>query len=81
MLRMRILGASMLALAVGTGAAGAADIYAPPPPEVVYNPAPAFTWTGDELPVGLYAYTVEYAWQAQEGLRRVQRNGSVSLIR
>ena len=42
---------------------------------------PAFTWTGDELPVGLYAYTLEYAWQAQEGVRRVQRNGSVSLIR
>lgn len=50
MSRMRILGASLAALTLGTGVAGAADIYAaPPPPQVVYNPAPAFTWTGGYL--------------------------------
>ncbi len=42
---------------------------------------PAFTWTGDGLPVGVYAYTLEYAWQAQEGMRRVRRNGSITLVR
>ena len=73
MLRMRILGASMLALAVGTGAAGAADIYAPPPPEVVYNPAPAFTWTG-----GYLGGIVGYGWGApQSGGKQWDADGFV----
>ena len=47
MSRVSILGASLIALTFGAGAAGAADIYAPPPPpELVYNPTPAFSWTG-----------------------------------
>lgn len=46
MSRMRILGASLVALAIGTGGASAADIYNPPPANVIYNPAPAFSWTG-----------------------------------
>ena len=55
MSRMRILGASLLALSIGTGAASAADIYNPPPPEVIYNATPAFTWTGGYLG-GLIGY-------------------------
>jgi outer membrane immunogenic protein len=47
MSRIRILGASFAALMVGVGGATAADIYAPAPvAEVIYNPAPAFSWTG-----------------------------------
>jgi len=47
MSRMRVLGAAMGALVIGVGGANAADIYAPPPAaEVIYNPAPAFSWTG-----------------------------------
>ncbi len=47
MSRMRVLGAATAALMAGIGAAGAADIYAPPPvAEVIYNPTPAFSWTG-----------------------------------
>lgn len=43
----RVLGASAVALMVGVGAAAAADIYAPAPvAEVIYSPAPAFSWTG-----------------------------------
>ncbi len=54
---MRILGASLLALTIGTGAASAADIYNPPPPEIVYNPAPVFSWTG-----GYLGGIVGYGW-------------------
>lgn len=44
---LRFLGASAVALMVGVGAAAAADIYAPAPvAEVIYSPAPAFSWTG-----------------------------------
>jgi outer membrane immunogenic protein len=47
MSRIHILGASAVALLVGVGGATAADIYAPPPvAEVIYTPAPAFSWTG-----------------------------------
>ncbi|MCP4382715.1 MAG: porin family protein [Hyphomicrobiales bacterium] len=46
MSRMRILGASLVALAIGTGGVSAADIYNPPPANVIYNPAPAYSWTG-----------------------------------
>jgi outer membrane immunogenic protein len=41
------MGSSLIALAAGTGFAVAADIpNYEPPPAAVYNPAPAFTWTG-----------------------------------
>ena len=50
MLRIRTLGAmgtSLIALVAGTGLAAAADFpNYEPPPAAVYNPAPAFTWTG-----------------------------------
>jgi outer membrane immunogenic protein len=47
MSRIRMLGASAVALMIGVGGATAADIYAPAPvAEVIYNPAPAFSWTG-----------------------------------
>ena len=48
MLRIRTLGASLIALVAGVGAAAAADIsvYSPPPPEAVYNPTSAYNWTG-----------------------------------
>jgi gliding motility-associated-like protein len=42
---------------------------------------PAFAWSGDALPIGVYAYTLRYAWQAEDGERRVQRQGSVTLVR
>jgi outer membrane immunogenic protein len=58
MSRRSILGASLVALAFGTGAAGAADIYAPPPPPAaIYNPAPAFSWTG-----GYVGGILGYGW-------------------
>lgn len=46
MLRIRTLGAGLIAIAAAIGSASAADIYAPPPPDVVYNPAPAYSWNG-----------------------------------
>ena len=47
MSRMRVLGAAAVALMVGVAGASAADIYSPAPvAEVIYNPAPAFSWTG-----------------------------------
>ncbi|HQW06898.1 MAG: gliding motility-associated C-terminal domain-containing protein [Flavobacteriales bacterium] len=42
---------------------------------------PEFRWSGDGVPVGVYAYTLNYAWQAQQAMHTVQRNGSVSLLR
>ncbi|HET7715817.1 MAG TPA: outer membrane protein [Bauldia sp.] len=58
MSRIRVLGASLVALMVGVGGAAAADIYAPPPAaEVIYNPAPAFSWTG-----GYAGGLVGYEW-------------------
>lgn len=56
MSRIRLLGASAVALLVGVGGATAADIYAPPPvAEVIYSPAPAFSWTGGYIG-GLLGY-------------------------
>ena len=52
MSRIRILGASLTALIVGTAAAAAADIPSnayPAPPPVAYSPTPAFAWTGAYL--------------------------------
>jgi outer membrane immunogenic protein len=48
MSRIPTLGASVVAMMTAVGAASAADIsvYSPPPPEVVYNPASAYNWTG-----------------------------------
>jgi outer membrane immunogenic protein len=49
MSRIRFLGASLIALSAAAGPAAAADITQDsytPPPDVTYNPAPAFTWTG-----------------------------------
>jgi outer membrane immunogenic protein len=58
MSRKSIWGASLIALAMGTGTAGAADIYAPPPAaSVVYNPAPVSNWTG-----GYVGGVVGYGW-------------------
>jgi outer membrane immunogenic protein len=49
MYRVRILGAGLIAFSTTVGAASAADIpqetYAPPP-DIAYEPAPAFSWTG-----------------------------------
>lgn len=49
MYRVRILGAALIALSAGSTAASAADIpqetYTPPP-DITYEPAPAFSWTG-----------------------------------
>lgn len=63
MSRIRTLGASALALAFGTGAAAAADLATyTPPPEVVYNAAPAWSWTGP------YAGAVAgYGWGGADG--------------
>lgn len=70
MSRIRLLGASAVALMIGVGGATAADIYAPPPvAEVIYNPAPAFSWTG-----GYVGGLLGYEW----GSAKV-RNGGPSL--
>lgn len=49
MSRIRILGASLIALTAGVGAAAAADIpqetYTPTP-DITYNPEPVFSWSG-----------------------------------
>jgi outer membrane immunogenic protein len=51
-----MLGASVVALMIGVGGATAADIYAPAPvAEVIYSPAPAFSWTGGYMG-GLLGY-------------------------
>lgn len=42
---------------------------------------PSLTWNGDSLPTGVYTYMLSYAWQAQDGERRVRRTGSVTLVR
>ncbi|MCB1498663.1 MAG: porin family protein [Bauldia sp.] len=70
MSRIRMMGAAVAALMVGVGGASAADLYAPPPTaEVIYNPAPAFTWTG-----GYAGGLLGYNW----GDAKV-RNGGPSL--
>ena len=46
MLRLRILGASLAALASGIGAAAAADLGVYSPPPETYAPASAWSWTG-----------------------------------
>ena len=48
MLRIRTLGASLIALTAGVGAAAAGDlpVYSPPPPEAVYSPTSAYNWNG-----------------------------------
>jgi outer membrane immunogenic protein len=60
MSRVRILGASLVALMVATGAASAADLYNPPPaasPGPLYSPQPAYSWNGSY--VGLFG---GYGW-------------------
>ncbi|WP_421723350.1 outer membrane protein [Bauldia sp.] len=57
MSRMRILGAAAVALAIGMGGAQAADIYNPPPANIVYNPTPAYSWTG-----GYAGALIGYGW-------------------
>ncbi len=42
---------------------------------------PTFAWTGDELPIGVYAYILRYAWEAQDGERNMRRSGNVTLVR
>ena len=70
MSRMRVLGAATVALMVGVGGASAADIYAPAPvAEVIYNPAPAFSWTG-----GYAGGLIGYEW----GSAKVQGGSSMS---
>jgi outer membrane immunogenic protein len=70
MSRIRLLGASAVALLVGVGGATAADIYAPPPvAEVIYSPAPAFSWTG-----GYVGGLLGYEWANAK-----VRNGGPSL--
>jgi len=74
MSRKSIWGASLIALAMGTGTAGAADIYAPPPPpSVVYNPAPVSNWTG-----GYVGGVLGYGWgSATNGGVSVSADGVV----
>lgn len=42
---------------------------------------PAFAWSGDELPIGIYAYVLRYAWIAEDGERSARRTGSVTVVR
>ncbi len=70
MSRIRMLGASAVALMIGVGGATAADIYAPAPvAEVIYSPAPAFSWTG-----GYMGGLVGYEW----GSAHVRKNNQWS---
>ncbi len=64
MLSIRTIGVSALALVGSAGIALAADLpnYQPPPSSQVYNPAPAFDWTGPY--VGL---TGGYGWGTTDG--------------
>ena len=64
MFSIRILSASALALVGSAGLALAADLpdYQAPPASQVYNPAPAFNWTGPY--VGL---TGGYGWGSSDG--------------
>lgn len=41
----------------------------------------AFSWSGDALPIGVYTYTLHYAWQAEDGERSARRIGSVAIVR
>jgi outer membrane immunogenic protein len=63
MSRIRVLGASLIALAAGIGSAAAADlpVYSPPP-EVTYNAAPAYSWTGPYI-----GGIVGYGWGDANG--------------
>jgi outer membrane immunogenic protein len=70
MSRIRLLGATAVALMVGVGGATAADLYAPPvAAEVIYSPAPAFSWTG-----GYMGGLLGYEW----GSAHVRRNNQWS---
>lgn len=64
MLSIRTIGVSALALVGSAGLALAADLpnYEAPPAAQVYNPAPAFDWTGPY--VGL---TGGYGWGTSDG--------------
>ena len=64
MLSIRTIGVSALALVGSAGMALAADLpnYQPPPASQVYNPAPAYDWTGPY--VGL---TGGYGWGTSSG--------------
>jgi outer membrane immunogenic protein len=66
MLSFRTIGAGALALTASAGMAFAADLptYTPPPASQVYNPAPAFSWTGPYL--GL---TGGYGWGTSSGFK------------
>lgn len=72
MSRIHLMGAAAVALLVGVGGATAADLYAPPPAaaEVIYSPAPAFSWTGAYMG-GLLGYE----WGSGHVRRNSQRNG------
>ena len=64
MLSIRTVGVGALALLGSAGIAGAADLpnYQAPPASQVYNPAPAYNWTGPYL--GL---TGGYGWGTTSG--------------
>lgn len=64
MFSIRTIGVSAFALVGSAGLALAADLpnYQPPPPAQVYNPAPAFDWSGPYL--GL---TGGYGWGTTDG--------------
>ena len=66
MLSIRTIGVSALALVGSAGIALAADLpnYQPPPASQVYNPAPAYNWTGPYL--GL---TGGYGWGTTDGFK------------
>jgi outer membrane immunogenic protein len=63
-MRIRTMGAGVIALTVSAGAALAADLprYQPPPAAPVYTPTSAFNWTGPY--VGL---TGGYSWGSGNG--------------
>lgn len=42
---------------------------------------PDFAWSGDGVPVGVFAYALDYSWKAEDGPRSLQRRGSVVLVR
>jgi gliding motility-associated-like protein len=40
-----------------------------------------FGWTGDGVPIGVFAYVLDYSWLADDGPRTARRKGSVVLVR
>ena len=48
---------------------------------IYHTTDPAFAWGAEGVPAGVFAYSLDYAWQAAHGPERQQRHGSVVVLR